>query len=243
MDGRTVFTGSVIRAAVEALRKVGVAPALLETAGPSDDARIDEALVRATGLEADVLHYLREALVAVGDHAAEVKRVQRLSPLDDARGAISVCASLYRIERHGDTSTPSRKRRKAPKEKSPPALVTIVRAGERERAARAESAVPDALAPTASPSAVPPSEGPAQRQLPAGRGRFTSAGRLEAGGSPGTAAWSRPLAEPPRAAPAAPIGRRPPLERSPRAGVRPGSPDGRSRKGSERAGKHPPRRS
>lgn len=202
MEARTVFTGSVVRAAVEALREVGVAPALLELAGPSHETRIDEALARATGLEGEALRDLREALVAVGDHAADVERVQALSPLDDARGAIAVGARRYRIERLGDAPAPSRKKRKERKEpKSRPALVTIVRAGERARSAKSESPPPDPPAPVEAPP-----EEPARRQLPAGRGRFTSAGRLEGGGAPGTAAWSRPLSEPPRAARPRPAG-------------------------------------
>jgi hypothetical protein len=215
------FSGALVRAAVQALREVGISPAVLELAGPAEERRAEEALARATGLDAASRQRLREALVAVGDDVADVAKVRALGPDEEVRGAVSVGQNRYGVERLGGAAGTGgsgkvrrRRGRKQPA-KPAPSLVTIVRASDRGRAP-----APSEPGPQAAPAASPPAA-PARRVLPAGRGRFTSAGRLEGGGTPGEASWGRPPAEAPKDK--APAGRGPPARpRGPGRGARGG---------------------
>jgi hypothetical protein len=192
------FSGALVRAAVRALREVGLSPAVLELAGPVEERRAEEALARATGLDAASQQRLREALVAVGDDVADVAKVRALGPDEEVPGAVSVGQNRYGVERLGGAAGAggSGKARRGRGRKQPvkpmPPLVTIVRASEKGRAPALSEPHPQA-APAASPPAAPP-----RRVLPEGRGRFTSAGRLEGGGTPGAASWTRPPAEAPK---------------------------------------------
>lgn len=197
------FEGPLLRAAMEALHEAGLSPAILELAGPSEERRIEEALARATGLDAASQGRLRDALVAVGDDASDVVRVRALAPGEEVSGAVAVGHGRYRVERLEDEEVGRKARRgrsRTRPAKPAPALVTIVRASERQQRP-APSAEPRPPAEAAQSSAA----APPHKSLPAGRGRFTSGGRLESGGTPGEPSWSRPTAgAPARERPGAP---------------------------------------
>ncbi len=193
MESPWEFDGALLRAAMQVLKQSGLSAAMLEMAGPAEERRIEEVLARATGLDAAAQQRLRGALVAAGDDVADVVKVRSLAPEENVPGAVEVGQSRFSVERQGERGAePARKKRpRARKAKPIPALVTIVRASEKQRAAPPAESRPAAETAPESPAA------PARRALPAGKGRFTSGGRLEGGGAPGATAWSRPPGDEP----------------------------------------------